>query len=216
MAYRETQKVLAKKEQTKLAILRGASQLVRDERPVTMESVAVEAGLSVGSLYTYFKNRAELMVALFEWRAELELQAMVSVLHGEGPPGARIAEATAVTLRRCLANPGMALFLLLERMDRNSRLEFAKLNYHRRHCQALADTIGEGMRERSFQCRNAEVAAAAVLGTIIEVVSRALTGEPDSLAGLSNAQLEAELCDTILAICRAPSSDGGRRSSSVR
>lgn len=201
MAYRRTPKVLAHQEQTKQAILRAAAALVREERPLTMEAVASKAGLSVGSLYTYFKNRADLMVALFDYRAAQELTVMQEALAPPQPADAALARAVAVHLKRGFANPGMTLFLLLERMDADPRLEEAKLTYHRMHCAALAACIGRGVAAGVFPRQAADVSAAAILGAVIEVLTRALAGKGEPLSVLPAQELEQSLVHAVWGIC---------------
>lgn len=199
MAYRQTDKVLEHKEQTRDAILLAASKLVRQEKPVTMDAVAAGADLSVGSLYTYFRNRSDLMASLFEFRAEYELAAMREALASAPDPVTALRTAVRVQFARARANPGMTLFLLLERMDRDRRMERLKLDYHRKHCAALADVIRAGVAAGAFRPQVAEVSAAVILGAIIEVVTRALTpGDP--LAALDQQTLLGELESRIAAL----------------
>lgn len=199
MAYRQTDKVREHKEQTRDAILRAAAKLVRQEKPVTMEAVAAGAGLSVGSLYTYFRNRSDLLASLFEYRAEHELAAMRDALASDPDPMAALRTAVRVQFARVRANPGMTLFLLLERMDRDQRMERLKLDYHRKHCAALAEVIRAGVGAGAFRQQVAEVSAAVILGAIIEVVTRALTpGDP--LAGLDQETLLTELESRITSL----------------
>lgn len=192
MAYRQTDKVLEHKEQTRDAILLAASKLVRQEKSLTMEAVAAGAGLSVGSLYTYFRNRSDLMASLFEFRAEHELAAMREALASDPDPITALRTAVRVQFARARANPGMTLFLLLERMDRDQRMERLKLDYHRKHCAALAEVIEAGVRSGQFKPQVAELSAAVILGAIIEVVTRALT-PGDRLATIEQSTLLAEI-----------------------
>jgi AcrR family transcriptional regulator len=201
MAYRRTPKVLEHQEQTKQAIVRAASALVRAERPITMEAVANKAGLSVGSLYTYFRNRADLLLALFEYRAAQELTVMEQALQDDVAADAALARAVGLQLERGFASPGMTLFLLLERMDRDPRLEQAKLAYHRKHCAALARCIQRGVQAGTFPAQQADVSAAAILGAIIEVLTRAVAGEGEPLRELSRKDLEDALVQTVFGIC---------------
>ena len=202
MAYRETQRVRERKEQTRLAILAAAAALVSAEKPVSMDAVADGAGVSVGSLYSYFRNRRELLQALFDRRAAMELSAMGQALHASQDPAVNLRNAAVLALRRARRNPGMTLFLLLERMDRDAALESAKMAYHRRHCEAFATVLRSAMADQRIPRRNPEVIAAAVLGLIIEIAIRALdpTNE-DPLSRLTPAELEAEVGDTVLATC---------------
>lgn len=192
MAYRQTEKVLEHKEQTRNAILRAAATLVRQEKAVTMEAVAAGAGLSVGSLYTYFRNRSDLLASLFEFRAEHELAAMRAALASDADPIAALCTAVRVQFARARANPGMTLFLLLERMDRDQHMERLKLEYHRKHCAAIAGVVQAGVQSGVLKPQVADVTAAVILGAIIEVLTRALTpGDP--LADLDQATLLAQL-----------------------
>lgn len=199
MAYRQTDKVLEHKAQTRDAILRAAAKLVRREKAVTMEAVAAGAGLSVGSLYTYFHSRTDLLASLFEFRAEHELAAMRAALTSDADPIAALCTAVRVQFARARANPGMTLFLLLERMDRDQRMEGLKLDYHRKHCAAIADVVRAGVTSGVIKPQVADVTAAVILGGIIEVITRALTpGDP--LAALDQETLLTELESRITSL----------------
>ena len=204
MAYRETKKIRAHKEQRGASILGAAGRLVSSGRPLSMESVAQGAGVSVGTVYSYFRTRRELLQELFDQRAAVELSVMGHALNASADPAAAVRGAAVLALRRARKNPGMTLFLLLERMDRDrdARMEAAKLAFHRRHARAIGDVVQRAMDAGQLPRRNAEVIGAAVLGTIIEISIRAVdaTGD-DPLSLLSTAALEAELSDTVLALC---------------
>ncbi len=201
MAYRETPRILEKKERTRALILDAAARLVKEETPLSMDAVAARAGLAVGSLYTYFRNRADLVLALFEVRAQIELDALQEALEKHADAAEAIAAAIRVALQRARRNPGMTLFLLLERMDRDERLEAAKLAYHRKHSDNLAAAIRRGEAQGLFPLQNAEVTAAAVLGMLIEIMIRAFARRGDAVAELPPSRLETETIRRVLGAC---------------
>jgi AcrR family transcriptional regulator len=204
MAYRQTAKVLEKKEQTRQAILHAAATQIKTGRPLTMDAVAETAGLSVGSLYTYFRHRADLVLALFQERAQLELDAMSAALRNQPDVADALTTAATQVLRRARRNPGMALFLLLERMDKDPRLEEEKLAFHRCHCEYFAQTVREGIRQNVLPMQDADVTAAAMLGLMIEITIRALGHPADPVAKLSESKLEVELIRIVQATCGIP------------
>lgn len=217
MAYRTTQRVLQRKERTRLAILEAAARLVSEGRPILMEAVAAGAGVSVGSLYSYFKDRADLVLALFQHRADIELAAMREVLEESADSAMALAHAAVTALRRARKNPGMTLFLLLERMDRDERLEAAKLAFHRHHCEAMAEKIRAAIALGRLPPQNADVTAAAALGAMIEIVVRALSqrdpsgsayasARVDPLARIAPVLLERELARLMVTLCGAANS----------
>ena len=207
MAYRQTVRVLRHKEATREAILQAATALVGAGEPVSMEAVARGAGVSVGSLYTYFADRGALLAALFAFRAEKELAVMEEALESDPDPERSLEHAVTTMLRRMRRNPGLALFLLLERMDRDERLEAMKLDFHRRHCAAISGCIGRGMRLGVFPDQLPEISAAAILGAVIEVATRSLAvprGAEVPVASLEwypEVVVERQLARTVLAIC---------------
>jgi AcrR family transcriptional regulator len=58
---------------------------------LTMDDVAREAGYSVGSLYNYFANKDELLVAVVEWRGRLTLEALLIEAPDTLPPEEHLA-----------------------------------------------------------------------------------------------------------------------------
>ncbi len=201
MAYRETARVREKKEQTRAGILRAVAKLIAANEPVAMDAVAAGAGVSVGSLYTYFANRRDLLRALFEERAGIELSVMQKALAEPGHPAVVLADAVRLALQRMRRNPHMSLFLLHERMERDSQMEALKLAFHRRHCLAFAALIGRGMEEGLAPRQNAEVTASVILGSLIETALRAFTDPTDPIAGLTPEELEQELARAVVFAC---------------
>jgi AcrR family transcriptional regulator len=81
--------------------LRAAEELFKRVgfRGVTMEAVAREAAISKVTLYSYFKNKDELFVAVCERMVGLLERGLRDALHGEGTLDARVTAAVLAKLK---------------------------------------------------------------------------------------------------------------------
>jgi AcrR family transcriptional regulator len=82
-------------------VLRAAEELFKRDgfRGVTMEAVAREAGVAKPTLYSYFRNKDELYVAVCARLARLLHQTVQQALTGDAPVDARLASAVVAKHR---------------------------------------------------------------------------------------------------------------------
>ena len=82
MAYRETANVKARKAAQRDHLLHSAEQLVREGgfANLTMQTLAVAAGVGVGTLYRYFDNKAVLAAEVFRVATEREVAAVAQAM----------------------------------------------------------------------------------------------------------------------------------------
>lgn len=82
------------KDQKKNDILNAAKKLFRKYgvKKTTMRDIASEAGLAVGTLYLYFENRDEVVLACAEEFEQVHKNEAKKAIDGEGEPAARLKE----------------------------------------------------------------------------------------------------------------------------
>ncbi|MBH8551799.1 TetR/AcrR family transcriptional regulator [Nostocaceae cyanobacterium CENA357] len=78
----------AKKE----AILNAAKQRLRKYgiQKTTMQEIAKDAGIAVGTLYLYFKNKDEILIATAENYAQIHLADAEKILSSQNPPNEKL------------------------------------------------------------------------------------------------------------------------------
>ena len=107
MAYRETANVKARKAAQRDHLLHSAEQLVREGgfANLTMQTLAEEAGVGVGTLYRYFDNKAVLAAEVFRVATEREVAAVATAMEHPGS----FTERLAVLDGGCEAEPRSTL-----------------------------------------------------------------------------------------------------------
>lgn len=184
MAYRETERVRARKAAQNQHLLTCAEHLVRTGgfAALTMQTLANEAGVGVGTLYRYFDNKADLATQVFRRATEREVAAMALAAASGGNIRQRLGQAVHQFVRRAQAAPRLAHALIAEPVD--PAVEAQRLRYRRAYARLYRRMLDEGVRTGELPAQSTRVTAAAIVGAIAE----ALVGP-----------LAAPLMDTALA-----------------
>lgn len=112
-----------KKARTYAAILDAAEVLFRERgvRATTIEDVAEQADVSVGSVYVHFKNKSGLYLALVERALDLNEKAMARVAEQNiASPMERVLAAGEAYLRFHLEEPGAFQMIALRVLEPGS------------------------------------------------------------------------------------------------
>ena len=104
----------AREEATRRSILRAARTVfvAKGFHEATTHDVAREAGLSVGSIYTYFASKDELIHDSILAANEAETEAVLQDVGADGPMRDRMARAIAGWYAYTIEAPGVAAFLV--------------------------------------------------------------------------------------------------------
>jgi len=112
-----------KKARTYAAILDAAEALFREHgvQATTIDDVAKQADVSVGSVYVHFKNKSGLYLALVERALDLNEQAMARVAEQElESPLDRVMAAAEAYLRFHIEEPGAFQMIALRVLEPGS------------------------------------------------------------------------------------------------
>ncbi len=116
----------------------------------TMAEIATDAGVAVGTLYQYFKNKEDLIVAFGEECQNRYLKALERNSGSELPPLARLRELTRLRVleikRQMEATPHGGEILL--RMMQSGHACCQKM--HDRERQMIEEILREGVRRGEF------------------------------------------------------------------
>lgn len=126
---------------------------------VTMNDISTSSGKGRRTLYTYFKNKNEIYLAVIEKEISLLQEKLQNVLDKDLPPDKKIVEYLMVHLQGTK-----------EALTRNGslRADFFKDIYEVEHArrridvwetQRLTEIIQQGIDDGIFNCKNPEVSA---------------------------------------------------------
>jgi AcrR family transcriptional regulator len=135
----------------------------------TMQDIFAEAELSAGAVYSYFKSKSQLYMALTERDLEIDLRRHAEAAGAAaGSPWDRLRSLVELCMSG-FADPGQEEFTrlyLLEFLPASATNPEIAATLRRRHerLQALlVQVLGEGIAAGQFRPLNAEAAAALIL-----------------------------------------------------
>lgn len=189
MAYRETERVRARKAAQNEHLISCAEQLVRSGgfAALTMQTLANEADVGVGTLYRYFDNKADLATQVFRLATEREVAAMAAAAADGADAPQRLGHAVHQFVRRAQAAPRLAHALIAEPVD--PAVEAERLHYRQAYARLYRRILDEGVRRGELPPQSTSVTAAAIVGGIAE----ALVGP------LAAPLMDAALADELIA-----------------
>lgn len=191
MAYRETANVKARKAAQRDHLLRSAEQLVREGgfANLTMQTLAAEAGVGVGTLYRYFDNKAVLAAEVFRVATEREVAAVAAAIAHPGTFAQRLSHVLQVFVQRAQAAPRLAWSLIAEPVD--TAVDAARLTYRQRYAALYQQLLSDGVSQGALPIQDTAISAAALVGAIAE----ALVGP------LSDPLPKANLAESLSQFC---------------
>jgi AcrR family transcriptional regulator len=148
------------------AIRAAALRIFREKGydAASMQDIADAVGLYKGSLYYYVSSKEELLVQLFEGRAEQVLAEIDAAASGSGVPRERLRTMVRVYMQGVLRNLDSVHVYVRE----EQALPPPALRDVHRQQRAMRDhferVIGEGMRAGDFAESDPKLAALALLG----------------------------------------------------
>src|SRR3954463_4074556 len=150
MAYRTTERALARREAVRERILRAAHALVAQGGfgAARVAAVAAEAGVATGTVYRHFASKADLFAEVFRRAAQHEVDAVAG--------SSALAAGVETFARRALAGRRLAWALLAEPVD--PVVEAERLAFRRAYRDGFERLVGH------------ELTAAALVGAIGEVL----------------------------------------------
>lgn len=174
------------------AILDATLQLLEAEGPerLTTNRIAARAGVSIGTIYQYFRDRNDLLAALAERRANAVRDGIADLVIS--PPGSGAVRAIVQALTRSFEDSPRARATLLGAMNRRGG-DGALQRHHQAFLASIkgkADLNLDLTPERAFVLTHAPIS-----------LLRAAAAEPE--LGLDPSALEDELVRLLEAYLRA-------------
>jgi AcrR family transcriptional regulator len=168
MPYRRTENVSRKLAARHGAIMGAARALAAESgmRAVQIAAVAERAGIAAGTVYRYFPAKTDLVTALVAAQSAAEIAALNRAADAAPGPLSALAAAIVTFAARALASPRLAFAMIAEPVE--PELDAARLNYRGELAGAFETRIRSALERNLLPGQDAGVAAAALVGALIE------------------------------------------------
>ncbi|AGP31983.1 TetR/AcrR family transcriptional regulator [Corynebacterium terpenotabidum] len=205
MAYRPTDRTLARAELRRADIVDAATMLISTDgfRAATVRAIADNSGIAIGTVYRYFGNREELLATIFRTLASREYRAVERAVTAAGPGvPAQLTALLTTFSRRALSNPRTAEALLFEPV--NALVEAERMTFRRRFHDLMVGVITDGIARGDIPDQDAITTARAVIGANAEALMGRLSPPPSTVATATaapSAPSTDELITTVTTFC---------------
>jgi AcrR family transcriptional regulator len=190
MPYRRTENVSRKLAARQGAIMAAAGALAAEGGMgrVQIAAVAERAGIAAGTVYRYFPSKTDLIAALVAAQSATEIAALNRA--GDAAPGPMSALAAAIVTfaARALASRRLAFAMIAEPVE--PELDAARLGYRRALAGAFEIRIRSALERGHLPGQDAGMAAAALLGALIEGLIGPLAPEVPDDPALNGARVQ--------------------------
>ena len=196
MAYRRTERVIARLAARHEAIVAAARALASESGmgAVQIVPVAERAGIAAGTVYRYFPSKDDLVAALVAVIAEQEIAAIRGAAAAAPGPLSALAAAIKAFAVRALRERRLAFAMLAGAAEADAATE--RLAFRHRLATELATHIHAAIAAGHLPEQDAEFAAAAVIGAVIEGLLGPLSGASET----AEAQHSAAQALTLFAL----------------
>ncbi len=191
MVYRETPPIAKRKAELRERLLKSAESLVRmgGFKALTIQALATDAELSVGSVYRYFKNKDELATQVFSHATRREIRAVGEALATDGRATEQLAAGVRCFAERAFMAPQFAWALIAEPVE--PAVDEARLQYRRDYTALFQQVIERGISAGEFCRQSAPLTASALVGALAESL----------LGPLGEAERSSDMIDELCLLC---------------
>jgi TetR/AcrR family fatty acid metabolism transcriptional regulator len=146
--------------------------------------VARAAGVAAGTVYLYFRSKADLLASIFELTMKETLVAGESAIAGVADPRERLRRIARLHLERMGRDRDLAVVFQVELRQSTKFMERFSSTYLRDYLGIIRDTIADGQATGVFRGTfNPTIAAKALFGALDEMATNwILTRRKYSLA----------------------------------
>jgi len=168
MPYRRTENVTRRLAARHAAIIAAARQAASEGgmAAVQIAPVAQRAGIAAGTVYRYFPGKTDLVAALLAEISEREIGALRRAADAAPGPLSALAAAIMTFATRALRDRRLAWAAIAEPVD--AELDAARLAFRKSLAEAFAEQIAAALAGRHLPDQDAALAAAALVGLLIE------------------------------------------------
>jgi len=199
MAYRRTDNVVRQLAARHGTIMAAARELAAQGGmgAVQIAAVAARANIAAGTVYRYFPSKIDLIAALVVAQSENEIAALDEAADAAPGPLSALAAAIVTFAARALESRRLATAMLAEPVE--LALDAARLPYRRALAGAFERRIASALERGHLPPQAADLAAAALMGALIEGLIGPLAAE----SGDDAAQIRVQVQTLTLFALRA-------------
>ncbi|WP_097459171.1 TetR/AcrR family transcriptional regulator [Mangrovitalea sediminis] len=201
MAYRETDRVRARKAEARSRLIAAAFALVTKGgfRNAQVSQVAELAGVATGSVYRHFASKGELFSEVFRIATQKEVDKVSEALATPGSALERLERALRTFAVRALKAPTLAWSLIAEPVD--PQVDADRLQYRLAYAELFQRAIEEGTATGELPPQDPRISATALVGTIAEVLVGPLSPGSHAALGASGPSHQHHLVEGIVRFC---------------
>jgi AcrR family transcriptional regulator len=174
-----------RRQQTRDYLLQAAAQVFSERgfHGATLDEVAAVAGFTKGAVYSNFKNKEDLFMALFQANYDREMAALRRTLEGsEGPPEARVSDFVAL-IREGTRQAGSNFGLLYEEFwlyaVRNPTAREQLTRLEDENVRAIAQIIESERKRRGIETLESPERAARIIVVLFHGIGLLRVLQPD-------------------------------------
>jgi len=178
MPYRRTENVARRLAARHAAIIAAARQTASEGgmAAVQIAPVAQRAGIAAGTVYRYFPGKTDLVAALLEEISEREIGILRRAAAAAPGPLSALSAAIMMFAARALRHRRLAFAAIAEPVD--AELDAARLGFRRLLAAEFAALIAAAITGKHLPEQDAALAAAALLGLLVEGLIGPLAPDP--------------------------------------
>ncbi|MFI6433619.1 TetR/AcrR family transcriptional regulator [Rhodococcus oryzae] len=198
MAYRATEKTRAAQAERREVLLAEAGKLVAAGgfSAASVKAIAENCGVSVGSVYSYFDGRSDLLAAVFRRGADQELNEVRMAVAEHSGAADRLRALVETFARRAIRGRQMAWSLLFEPVD--PLVDEERLIYRGSYAELTTAILRDGIEGGELPDQHVGITAAALIGAISESLTGRLSPIPVELPENFS---DDDIVDAILQLC---------------
>lgn len=170
MAYRRTEEISHRIAARREAILASARAVVTAEgfQALNMQLIADRTGLATGTLYRYFRSKAELCQEIVTAISEREVAVLRRIAASDDAPLERLWRAVFAFSRRAMRARTLAYALMAEPVG--PEVDQLRLHYREELAKVLVGLIEASVAAGTLPPQDARARAAFMVGAFIEGV----------------------------------------------
>lgn len=179
MPYRETERTRAAAQRRKELFVVAAGDLVarRGFAGATVKAIAAQCEVSVGSVYSYFDGRVDLLAEVFRRDAARELALVDEAVAAAGSSAAEKVDVHVRTFAsRALRGRRLAWSLLFEPVDRV--IDAERLRFRAEYMAIFERVLSDGVASGELPPQHLPTSASALVGAVAEGLVGRLSPAP--------------------------------------